>query len=191
MSTGANTVELSTMAHLTVNDGSPTGRRLDQRSANNISFHCLFVRLHFRPLCHLFLGNSRRLGGEWNVWLQTGWADDDGCNRIIDWELQEAAEVDLSWICTTHNTSGRRACNGLLWIAVNYSRLPAGAGAGGGGRVMVVMVEGDLRAIEVTHLVEKTTKGRVATKPTIQTNLCIHYWFSFRTIKTTIGSLSL
>ena len=35
---------------------------------------------------------------------------------------------------------------------------------------MVVMV-GDLRAIEVTHLVEKTTKGRVATKPTIQTNL--------------------
>ena len=75
--------------------------------------------------------------------------------------------MDLSWICTTHNASGRRACNGLLWIAVNYSRLPAGGGGGGGGGVMVVMV-GDLRAIEVTHLVEKTTKGRVATIKTIR-----------------------
>ena len=113
-------------------------------------FCCTFTG---KPLSAVSFGEC--LGSvEWNVWgwLQCKGTLDDGCKRIIDWELQETAEVDSSFGFGQLRTQRLRSpCNGLLWIAVNYSTLPA-VGAGGGGRVMVVMlVEGDLGAIEVTH----------------------------------------
>ena len=129
----------------------PPAARLSS-TTNNISLHCslflLFVLSALSAVCWGMLGDSRGMkcligvqgSGRW--WMQSD-----------NWlELQEAPEVDWS--------RNRTTSLAVQWIvAVNYSTLPAGAG----GRVMVVGVGGDLGAIEVTHLVEKTTKGS-------------HYW---------------
>ena len=91
------TVQCSTMAHLTVNDGwhwfaGCCSIKLNNKqhffSMFSFPFVCSKCTFTGKPRCQPFVGECWPIAVEWNVWLACKGADDDGCNRIIDWNCR-------------------------------------------------------------------------------------------------------